>query len=219
MGQGSRAVWFLGMLATHPGTEIHFGDVTPASKPGAVMSRFPGLRSDLPGRVELFALFDPLVLPACRRPLPGLARSPALLAVALLPAGGSRDRRRMADERGGPPERPARAWIAEHRRRIAACDFAFLHELIERESAIYDNGDRVIYRVLFAAEGRRSQVLLALEAFTKKTQKTPPKSIVLARERLADWRARGRRPWGLADALCFLSITPQGRRDDRRRKR
>ena len=36
------------------------------------------------------------------------------------------------------------------------------------------------FRVLFAAEGRRGQVLLALEAFEKKTQATPPNSIRLA---------------------------------------
>jgi phage-related protein len=36
------------------------------------------------------------------------------------------------------------------------------------------NAGVVQYRVLFAQEGHRSQVLLSLEAFTKKTQKTPP---------------------------------------------
>lgn len=53
------------------------------------------------------------------------------------------------------------------------------------------DGDRVIYRVLFAEEGSRGQVLLALEAFNKKTQKTPPSIIKLAKRRLADWRRRG----------------------------
>lgn len=50
----------------------------------------------------------------------------------------------------------------------------------------------VIFRVLFAEEGRYSQVLLALEAFSKKTQKTPPPKIELAERRLADWRSRAR---------------------------
>lgn len=36
------------------------------------------------------------------------------------------------------------------------------------------DGNRVIYRVLFAEEGNRGRVLLALDAFEKKTQKTPP---------------------------------------------
>ncbi len=52
-------------------------------------------------------------------------------------------------------------------------------------------GDRVIYRILFAAEGARGQVLLALEGFKKKTQRAPPGTISLAKRRLADWRRRG----------------------------
>jgi phage-related protein len=53
------------------------------------------------------------------------------------------------------------------------------------------DGDRVIYRVLFAEEGTRGRVLLSLEAFKKKTQRTPPIAITLAKRRLADWRRRG----------------------------
>lgn len=53
------------------------------------------------------------------------------------------------------------------------------------------DGDRQTYRILFAPEGRRSHVLLALEGFSKKTQKTPPEKIRLAERRLADWRRRG----------------------------
>jgi phage-related protein len=64
------------------------------------------------------------------------------------------------------------------------------------------DGDRVIYRILLAEEGSRGQILLALDGFNKKTQKTPPATIELAKRRLADWRrrgdqkrvARGRRP-------------------------
>ena len=48
------------------------------------------------------------------------------------------------------------------------------------------------YRILFAAEGRFSQILLALEAFQKTTQRTPPAAIEVAERRLADWRQRGR---------------------------
>jgi len=36
---------------------------------------------------------------------------------------------------------------------------------------VRSTGDRVAYRVLFAAEGARGQVLLALEAFRKKTHR------------------------------------------------
>jgi phage-related protein len=63
-------------------------------------------------------------------------------------------------------------------------------------SDIYEvrsTGDRVAYRVLFAAEGARGQVLLALEAFKKKTQKTPPVTVALAERRLRDWRSRARK--------------------------
>ncbi len=48
------------------------------------------------------------------------------------------------------------------------------------------------FRVLFATEGRRGQVLLSLEGFSKKTQKTPSAKIRLAERRLADWRRRAR---------------------------
>lgn len=48
------------------------------------------------------------------------------------------------------------------------------------------------FRVLFAVEGARGQILLSLEAFSKKTQKTPPPKIQLAERRLRDWRRRGR---------------------------
>ncbi len=48
------------------------------------------------------------------------------------------------------------------------------------------------FRILFAAEGRYHQVLLSLEGFSKKTQKTPPEKIKLAEQRLADWRSRGK---------------------------
>jgi phage-related protein len=48
------------------------------------------------------------------------------------------------------------------------------------------------YRILFATEGRFSQILLALEAFQKTTRRTPPATIEVAERRLADWRQRGR---------------------------
>lgn len=54
-------------------------------------------------------------------------------------------------------------------------------------------GARAAYRVLFATEGGRSQVLLAVSAFSKKTQRTPPGEIATAQRRLADWRARARK--------------------------
>ena len=53
-------------------------------------------------------------------------------------------------------------------------------------------GARATYRVLFATEGAKNQVLLAVSAFNKKTQKTPPGEIATADRRLADWRSRAR---------------------------
>jgi phage-related protein len=56
------------------------------------------------------------------------------------------------------------------------------------------DGRQATYRVLFAAEGRNRQVLLALSSFSKKTQRTPPAEIRLAERRLTDWRARAKTP-------------------------
>ena len=53
------------------------------------------------------------------------------------------------------------------------------------------DGDSQAYRVLFAQEGEKGRILLALEAISKKTQKTPPQTIALASRRLKDWRRRG----------------------------
>jgi len=47
------------------------------------------------------------------------------------------------------------------------------------------DGDRVIYRVLFAQEGSRGQILLTLEGFNKKTRKHPG---LRSRWRRGDWR-------------------------------
>jgi phage-related protein len=49
---------------------------------------------------------------------------------------------------------------------------------------------RLEFRILFAAEGRYNQVLLAVEAFPKKTQTTPGARIELAEARLAEHRSR-----------------------------
>ncbi len=54
-------------------------------------------------------------------------------------------------------------------------------------------GENRIYRVIFATQGRYSQVLLALEGFDKKTQKTPAARLEVAEDRLADWKKRGRK--------------------------
>jgi len=53
-------------------------------------------------------------------------------------------------------------------------------------------GNRQAFRVLYSTEGKEDQVLLALEAFSKKTKKTPNRTIQLAKRRLTDWRSRAR---------------------------
>lgn len=62
------------------------------------------------------------------------------------------------------------------------------------EGDIYEvraDGKNVIYRVLFAPQGKHKQVFLSLEVLKKKTQKTPVLSIRLAKRRLLDWKRRG----------------------------
>jgi phage-related protein len=53
------------------------------------------------------------------------------------------------------------------------------------------DGKGVIYRILFAPQGKHKQVFLSLEAFKKKTQKAPAGAIRLAKRRLRDWQQRG----------------------------
>ena len=58
------------------------------------------------------------------------------------------------------------------------------------------DGRQASFRVLFAAEGQRSQVLLGLSGFSKKTPRTPLGEIAVAERRLRDWRSRGRQGRG-----------------------
>jgi phage-related protein len=53
------------------------------------------------------------------------------------------------------------------------------------------DGQTQSFRILFAPEAQYGQVFLALEGFSKKTQKTPQHEIDLALRRLADWCSRG----------------------------
>lgn len=48
------------------------------------------------------------------------------------------------------------------------------------------------YRLLFAAEGRKSRILLGLHVIEKHTQQTPDRDIRKAERRLFEWRRRGR---------------------------
>lgn len=50
----------------------------------------------------------------------------------------------------------------------------------------------ITIRILFAPEGTKGRILLTLEGFEKKTQRTPERFVHLAERRLADWRRRVR---------------------------
>lgn len=112
-------------------------------------------------------------------------------------------RRRWRDYRTPTGRRPVADFIDECSDADAAAVAAAMKEVaIDGLSAarhvrggIYEvraDGDRTTYRILFAQEGKRGQILLALEGFAKKTQKAPPRSLALAERRLAGWRRRGR---------------------------
>jgi phage-related protein len=112
-------------------------------------------------------------------------------------------RRRWRDYRTEKGKRPVKEFFDKLSDVDAAAVVAAMRDVQERglpaarhlRGDIYEvraEGDRQIFRVLFATEGRRGQVLLSLEAFSKKTRKTPPEKIRLAERRLVDWRRRGR---------------------------
>lgn len=69
-----------------------------------------------------------------------------------------------------------------------------LHTAGHLRGSIYEvraDGRDSAYRVLFAPQGKRSQVLLGLVGHDKKTQKMPSHVITLAERRLRDWERRG----------------------------
>lgn len=138
--------------------------------------------------------------PATRLP----SSAVAIIAARMAPAdtkGPARRRWRHYETRTG--RKPVLEFIRELSELDKAAILAAMKE-VRREGTrgarhlageIYEvrvDGERVIYRVLFAGEGAQSQVLLALVAFKKKTQKTPPEQIRLAQRRLRDWRSRAR---------------------------
>ncbi len=102
----------------------------------------------------------------------------------------SEPKRRWRDYRTAAGRRPIKEFIDGLSDTDAAAVVAAMRDVRDGGLAavrhlrgeIYEvraDGDRQTYRILFASEGRRSQVLLALEGFSKKTQKTPPEKIQL----------------------------------------
>jgi phage-related protein len=117
-------------------------------------------------------------------------------------AGTAPVRRRWRDYRTSSGRSPVEEFIDKLSDSDAAAVLAGMEEVRDRglwaarhlDGEIWEvrvDGDRVIYRILFAEEGSRRQILLALDGFNKKTQKTPRSTIDLAKRRLADWRQRG----------------------------
>lgn len=111
--------------------------------------------------------------------------------------------RRWRDYRTTSGRRPVREFEAELTDREAAVLADAMREVVQEGiiSArhlrgeifeVHADGDNRSFRVLFV-ERKRSQVLLALHAFVKKTRKTPSEAILFAETRLADWRRRGGR--------------------------
>jgi phage-related protein len=111
--------------------------------------------------------------------------------------------RRWRDYRTRAGRRPVRAFIADLPDEDAAAVVAAMKDVAtvglsaarHLRGEIYEvraDGLRASYRLLFSVEGRRGQVLLALEAFSKKSQKTPDRVIGLAERRLRDWRSRAK---------------------------
>lgn len=61
-------------------------------------------------------------------------------------------------------------------------------DLLELRTRVGNNP----YRLIYAREGKSGQILLALHAIHKKTNKLPKQTIQTAEDRLADWRSRRR---------------------------
>lgn len=114
----------------------------------------------------------------------------------------TKERRQWRDYRTPAGGRPVKTFLDQLSDEEAASIVAAMKEVSERgvvaarhlRQEIYevraDSATRS-FRVLLAAEGRFSHVLLALSGFEKRTQKTPPRELELAERRLRDWRARG----------------------------
>jgi phage-related protein len=130
--------------------------------------------------------------------------------------------RRWRDYATAGGRRPVKEFVDELDEEEVAAVVAALKEVEEQglrdarhlRGPIYEvraKGNRAFYRILFALQGRRGQVLLALVAFKKKTQKTPHQLIRLAERRLRDWEERGserrkRKPSGRnSDLECDIS--------------
>jgi phage-related protein len=138
-------------------------------------------------------------------PAPAASARPAIVASV----AGRRKRpraapkRRWRDYQTAAGRRPVRDFIAGLDDGDAAAVLAAMKDveknglrvaehLLDEIYEVKADGVRQTFRILFAPVGLHDQVLLSLEGFSKKTQKTPPGKIRLAKQRLQEWRSRGR---------------------------
>jgi phage-related protein len=113
-------------------------------------------------------------------------------------------RRRWRDYETSAGKRPVRDFLRGLTDEDAAAVLAAMRDVREKGNSagrhlrgeiweVRADGDKVIYRVLYASVGSKSRILLGLDGFKKKTQKTPQTKIALAERRLKDWLDRGKR--------------------------
>lgn len=102
---------------------------------------------------------------------------------------GGREPVREALDALSPDDRAAVLGEMKH---VASAGLSAARHLREDLYEVRVFAERGSYRVLFAVEGARGQVLLALEAFSKKSQATPLRELDVALRRLRDWRSRSR---------------------------
>lgn len=125
-------------------------------------------------------------------------------------------RRRWRDYRTRAGGRPVKAFLDKLTDEELAAVVAGMKEVVARGLAaarhlrgdVYEvraDASTRSFRVLFAGEGRYAQVLLSLSVFEKRTQKTPPRELQLAEDRLRDWRLRsgGMRGTAKATSIAF----------------
>jgi phage-related protein len=113
-------------------------------------------------------------------------------------------RRRWRDCATPAGRRPVKEFIASLSDHDAAAVVAAMKDVRQEgislarrlRGPIYEvvaDGENQTFRILFAHVGLKGRVLLALDAFSKKTRKAPPARIQLAMHRLADWNRRAAR--------------------------
>ena len=82
-----------------------------------------------------------------------------------------------------------RAAVAAAMKDVRVHGNAVAHHLRGDIYEVRARANRRQYRILYATEGKSEQVLLAIHAIVKKTRTVPGRDILLAEQRLRDWRS------------------------------